>query len=98
IDDRTWRRNRFSVDQIEFLQRSPQYQQWRSAIAGVFARLDPMLETEIVQHGRPRLIVMTAPAELPAGSDRTWLRLRDHGKLMALETAESENYFGQLLA
>src|SRR5207302_266062 len=98
IDEKTWPRNRFTIDQIEFLQRSPHYQRWRQAIAAVFARLDPLLEAEIVKHGRPRLIVMTAPAELPAGPDRTWLRLRDRGRRIELDVPESQDYLGQLLA
>jgi hypothetical protein len=98
IDEKTWQRDRFTVDQLEFLQRSPQYQQWRQAVAGVFAKLDPLLDAEIVKHGRPRLVVVTSPAELPAGPERTWLRLRDHGKRIALDVPESPDYLGQLLA
>src|SRR5688572_5259749 len=42
VNPRTWPRRRFTLDQVEFLQRSPLYQQWRQAIAGVFDRLDPV--------------------------------------------------------
>jgi hypothetical protein len=98
INEKTWPRRRFTVDQVEFLQRSPQYQQWRQAIARVFARLDPLVEAEIARHGRPRLIVMTAPAELPTGPDRTWLRLQDRGQRIALDVPEGQDYFKQLLA
>jgi hypothetical protein len=98
VNPGTWPRRRFTLDQVEFLQRSPQYQQWRQAIAGVFGRLDPVLEAEIVRQSRTRLVIITAPGELPASPDQTWLRLRDRGKLVSLDAAEDQDYFKQLLS
>jgi len=85
LDPKTWKRREFSLEQVDFLQRSPQYAEWRSSIADVFARVDPLLDAEIAQKGRPRLVVVSAPSDLPVGPDRLWLRIAAKGKRVALD-------------
>ena len=70
VNEKTWPRRSFTIDQVDFLNRSPQNQEWRRAIAQVFARLDPALDAEVARHGRPRLVIVTSPSELPAPPDR----------------------------
>ena len=98
VNEKTWPRRRFTLDQLEFLQRSPQYQEWRQAIAAVFANIDPVLEAEVARQGRARLVMVTAPGEIPASADRTWLRLRDRGKLIPLDVKDDQDYFEQVLS
>ncbi len=84
VTDAVWPKRKFTLEQVDFLNRSPHYAEWRAAIAGVFARIDPLLDAEIARHGRPRLVVVLSPAELPAGPDRLWKRIDAHGKRIAL--------------
>jgi hypothetical protein len=98
VNEKTWPRRRFTLDQVDFLNRNPHYQEWRRAIAGVFSKLDPLLDAEIARQGKPRLVIVTAPADLPAGPDRTWLRLQGHGKRIGLDVADGQDYWGLLLA
>jgi hypothetical protein len=85
VNEAVWPKRRFTLDQVDFLNRSPHYAEWRSAISGVFARLDPLLDAEIAQQGRPRLIVVLSPPELPVGPDRLWTRIVSHGKRIPLK-------------
>ncbi len=85
IDGKSWKRREFSLEQTDFLQRSPHYADWRSRIAELFGRVDPLLDTEVAQKGRPRLVVVSAPSELPVGPDRMWLRIADKGKRIGLD-------------
>ncbi len=86
IDAKSWKRREFSLEQTDFLQRSPHYAEWRSSIADLFGRIDPLLDAEIAQKGRPRLVVVSAPSELPVGPDRMWLRIASKGKRIGLES------------
>src|SRR6185436_18030287 len=38
---------RSTLDQVDFLNRSPHYADWRRVVADIFARLDPILDAEI---------------------------------------------------
>ena len=87
-NEKNWPRRHFTLDQVDFLNRSPRYPEWRKAVADIFARLDPLLEDEITRAGHSRLVVVIAPAELPVGPDRMWLRIRQHGKRVPLEAPE----------
>jgi hypothetical protein len=98
VNDKTWPRKSFSLDQVDFLNRSAYNQDWRRAIADIFARLDPALEAEVARHGRPRLVIVTAPSELPAAPDRMWLRIQQRGKRIKLEVDDNADYLGSLLA
>jgi hypothetical protein len=97
VSESTWPRRSFTVDQGDFLNRSPFNQDWRRAIAQLFAQLDPVLEAEVARHGRPRLVIVTAPSELPAAPDRMWLRLQQRGKRVRLEADDHPDYLGTLL-
>jgi hypothetical protein len=92
VNERLWPRRRFSLDQVDFLNRSPRYAEWRKVIADIFGRLDPVLEAEIAKAGRPRLAIVISPADLPVGPERMWMRLGGHGKRIGVESgAESGN-------
>lgn len=98
VNEKTWPRRSFTLDQVDFLNRSPHNQEWRRAIAQVFGRLDPVLEAEVARHGHPRLVIVTAPSELPAAPDRMWLRLQKRGKRIKLNVDETTEYLPALLA
>jgi len=88
VNEKTWPRRHFTLDQVDFLNRSAHYPEWRKAVSDIFARLDPILEEEIERQGHARLVVVIAPAELPVGPDRMWLRIRQHGKRVPLDPPE----------
>ncbi len=88
VNENNWPRRHFTLDQVDFLNRSPRYPEWRKAVADIFARLDPLLDEEIASAGHPRLVVVIAPGELPVGPDRMWLRIRQHGKRVPLEAPQ----------
>jgi hypothetical protein len=98
VNEKTWPRRHFTLDQVEFLARNPHYQEWRQAIAGVFARIDPLLNAEVARNSHARLVIVTIPSEIPAGPDRMWLRLRDKGKRVPLDVGEGDDYLPALLA
>jgi len=83
INEKTWPRRSFTLDQVDFLNRNPHYAEWRQIIAGIFAQLDPILDEEKARHGQPRLSITVTPAELPVGPDRLWTRLK--GRRIQLE-------------
>jgi hypothetical protein len=97
IDEKNWPRREFTLDQVDFLNRNPYYSEWRAAVSEVFARIDPVLDEEVARGGRPRLVVIVAPGELPVGSDRMWMRLRKHGTALPVETPENPDDYLPLL-
>lgn len=76
VNEKNWPRRSFTLDQVDFLNRNPHYPEWRSSVAAIFAKLDPVLDQEIQGKGRPRLSIVLSPPELPVGPDRLWTRLR----------------------
>ncbi|MBI3684159.1 MAG: hypothetical protein HY235_27615 [Acidobacteria bacterium] len=84
VNERNWPRRSFTLDQVDFLNRNAHYAEWRAEIAKIFSRLDPVLDRETAQRGRPRFAAVISPAELPVGPDRLWKRLS--GKRVGLET------------
>jgi len=88
VNEKNWPRRHFTLEQVDFLNRSAQYAEWRQAVANIFARLDPLLEEETARNGHARLAVVIAPAELPVGPDRMWLRIRQHGTRIKLDPPE----------
>src|SRR5439155_15760121 len=86
VNERVWPKRQFTLDQVDFLNRNAHYPAWRKSVADIFAHLDPLLDEEIARKGRPRLVAVLSPAELPAGPDRMWTRLK--GQRVALEGAE----------
>jgi hypothetical protein len=97
INDKTWPRRRFELDQVEFLNQNAHYGEWRQAISGVFGRIDPLLDAEIARKGKPALVVVTAPPELAVSADRMWLRLRPRGKPIPIVPPDTEDYLGMAL-
>jgi hypothetical protein len=85
VNEKNWPRRHFTLDQVDFLNRSAHYPEWRKTVTEIFARLDPLLEEEVARKGHARLVVVIAPAELPVGPDRMWLRIRQHGKRIPLD-------------
>jgi hypothetical protein len=88
VNEQTFPRREFTLEHVDFLNRSPHYPSWRAAVAHVFAKLDPILEQDIIRSGKPRLVVVIAPADLPAGPDRMWLRVASRGKRVKLAVPE----------
>ncbi len=76
INEKNWPRRTFTLEQVDFLNRNAHYAEWRTAIATIFLRLDPVLDADVQRRGRPRLAVVISPAELPVGPDRLWTRLK----------------------
>lgn len=90
--------SRSTLDQVDFLSRSPYYGEWRKAVAEIFARLDPILDAEIAGRGRARLVIVLSPPELPVGAERMWLRIRSHGKTLPLQPGALQPHLESLLA
>ncbi|HXA51145.1 MAG TPA: hypothetical protein VNV86_12600, partial [Candidatus Acidoferrum sp.] len=98
VTDAVWPKRTFTLQQVDFLNRSPHYPEWRKAVSAIFAKLDPILDKETAAHGLPRVVVVLSPAEIPAGADRLWLRIRQHGKQVPLETpSDAADYVPLLL-
>lgn len=96
VNEKTWPRRSFKLDQVDFLNRNVRYPEWRAEIAKIFSRLDPVLDEETLRHGRPKLAIVISPAELPVGPDRLWTRLK--GRRIALETPlDAVSHFGSLM-
>ena len=85
VDRDTWNRKDFTLEHVDFLQRNRHLAEWREAVARIFAEIDPLLDREVARAGRPRLVIVVSPSELPMGPERMWQRLQPKGKLVALE-------------
>jgi hypothetical protein len=97
VNEKTWPRRTFTLDQVDFLNRNPHYAEWRAAVAVIFSRLDPVLNAEVQRRGHPRLSVVLSPAELPVGPDRLWTRLK--GRRFPLESPlDPASHLAPLLA
>jgi len=88
VNAKTFPKSRFSLEQVDFLNRNPLYAEWRAAVANVFTRIDPELDSEILRNGRPRLVMVVAPAQLAADPSRMWTRLEQRGRRIALDPPE----------
>ena len=96
-----WETREFTLEHVDYLQRSRHLAEWREAIAAIFARVDPLLDAEIARSGNPRLVVVISPPELPMGPDRMWTRIREHGRLVPLDLdgdLDLSNYLPKLLS
>lgn len=90
-------RKEFTLQHVDFLNRSGHYPEWRKAVAAVFAKLDPILDEDIARSGKPRLVIVIAPADLPVGPDRMWLRIAARGKRIRLQVPEDARDYLPLL-
>ena len=98
VNEKTWPPRQFSLDQVDFLNRSPHFAEWRKAVSELFQKIDPVLDAEITGNSGPRLVVVISPAELPVGPDRMWLKLEGQGKRIKVETPDDiSNYLPLLL-
>ena len=97
VTDANWPKRTFTLQQVDFLNRSPRYPEWRKAIAEVFAQLDPALDAEVSRHGRPRLVIIVSPSDLPVGPDRLWARIAQHGKRVSIDTPQDQADYLPLL-
>src|ERR1051326_5001177 len=64
VNEKTWPRREFTLDQVDFLNRNPQYPKWRAAVSDIFKQIDPALDEEVDRVGRPRLAIVISPSEL----------------------------------
>ena len=99
ISEKIWTKGQFTLDQVDFLNRSEHYPEWRRVITDIFSRLNPLLDEEVVRAGRPRLVIVTSPAELPVGPDRMWMRFKEQGKMVRLDlrAGDDEDFLAKLL-
>jgi hypothetical protein len=88
VNGSNWPRGRFTLAQVDFLNRNPHYAVWRSEIARIFSVVDPELEQEVRRKGRPRLIIVSSPADLPVGPDRMWKRIDQKGRRVPIQALD----------
>ncbi|HEV8130783.1 MAG TPA: hypothetical protein VGQ81_06000 [Acidobacteriota bacterium] len=91
VTEKVWPKRQFTLDQVDFLNRSPYYPEWRRAIANIFSQLDPLLDAEIARSGHARLVVVISPSELPVGADRMWTRFRHQGRMISLDLSQDDD-------
>lgn len=97
VNDKVWPKRTFTLEQVDLLNRSPHYPEWRKAAAGIFAVLDPLLDREIALKGHPRLVIVLSPAELPVGPDRMWTRIAKFGKRIPIQAPQEPDEYVSLL-
>ncbi len=94
----SWPRGSFTLQQVDFLNRNSLYPEWRRLITQIFDRINPALDTQAAARGKPRLVIVIAPADLPVGPDRMWTRLTGQGRRIPLEApADLAHYIPLLL-
>jgi hypothetical protein len=97
VTDANWPKRTFTLQQVDFLNRSPHYPEWRKAIAEVFSQIDPVMDAEVSRHGRPRLAIVISPKDMPVGPDRLWTRIAKHGRRVAIDTPQDDSDYLPLL-
>src|SRR5258708_27708044 len=85
VTDAVWPKRTFTLQQVDFLNRSPHYPEWRKAVSEVFANIDPLLDAETARHGRPPIVMVVSPAEIPVSPNRLWTRISKSGKRVPIE-------------
>src|SRR5688572_588574 len=58
VTEKVFPKRVFTLDQVDFLNRSQHYPEWRRVVTDIFSRLNPLLDEEIVRAGRPRLVIV----------------------------------------
>ncbi len=94
VTAKTWPRGRFTLEQVDFLNRNPLYPEWRREITAIFDAISPALDAAV--KGRPRLVIVLGPADLPVGPDRMWTRL-PKGRRVSLTVPEDLAQYVPLL-
>ena len=97
VSEANWPKRSFTLQQVDFLNRSSHYPEWRKAVSAVFAKVDPILDAEVARHGRPRVVIVLSPAEMPVGPDRQWARIAQHGKRVPVDVPEDGSDYIPLL-
>ena len=97
MNEKTWPRGQFTLEQVDFLNRNQYYPEWRAAVAQVFSQLDPVLDAEAARNGHPRLAIVIAPAQLPADPARMWTRFEGRGKRVEIDAPDRAEEFLPLL-
>lgn len=97
VNPRNWPRGRFTLEQVDFLNRNPLYPEWRRNITTLFDEINPALDAALVAKGQPRLIIILGPADLPVGPDRMWTRLTGKGRRVALNVPDDLSHYIPLL-
>lgn len=97
LKEQNWKRGEFTLDHVDFLQRNPHLAEWRAAVASIFAQIDPVLDAQISMKGKPRLLVVVAPSELPVGPDRMWKRIEKFGQRVKVKSPDDVNEYLALL-
>jgi len=85
VTPKSWPRGRFTLEQVDFLNRNPLYPEWRRVITAIFDTISPALDAAV--KGKPRLVIVMGPADLPVGPDRMWTRLKG-GRRVPLKVPE----------
>lgn len=94
VTPRNWPRGRFTLEQVDFLNRNPVYPEWRREVSAIFNEIGPALDAAV--QGRPRLVIVMGPADLPVGPDRMWTRL-PQGRRVSLTVPEELGHYVPLL-
>jgi hypothetical protein len=97
MNESTFPKGQFTLEQVDFLNRNPYYSEWRAAVTLIFGKLDPLLDAEIARHNHSRLVIALAPALLPADPERMWTRFAGRGKRIALDVPGQVDEFLPLL-
>jgi len=97
LNEKTFPQGRFTLEQVDFLNRNPFYPEWRAAVAKVFTQLDPPLDAEVARSGHARLAIVIAPSQLPADPDRMWTRFAGRGQRVAVQAPERAEDFLSIL-
>ena len=85
VTPKTWPRGRFTLEQVDFLNRNALYPEWRRVITSIFDVINPALDAAV--KGKPRVVIVMGPADLPVGPDRMWTRLKG-GRRVSLKVPE----------
>jgi hypothetical protein len=93
VNEKTFPKARFSLEQVDFLNRNPRYPEWRGAVSQIFAKIDPALDAEVARTGHARLVIVVAPAQLPVDPARMWTRFEGRGKRVAIEAPDRAEDF-----
>ena len=97
MNEKNWPRGQFTLEQVDFLNRNPYYPEWRAAVKQVFSQLDPVLDADAARNGHARLVIVIAPAQLPADPGRMWTRFQGRGKRVEIDAPERAEEFLPLL-
>ena len=90
-------RREFTLDHVDFLNRSPLYPEWRRTVSDLFAQVDPVLDEEVARSGKPRLVIVLAPAEVPLAPERMWMRIAQHGRRVPVTPPEDLSDYARLV-